>query len=85
VINAVSDMLVSIVDSVSYVIGGNQCNALRVENVPAVFPHHLPRLRSGHVKRSYKTQRERLLTSFCEAKIREIESQRQDLVLAYQK
>jgi hypothetical protein len=49
VINAVSDMLVSIVDSVRYVIGGNQGNAWRVENVLAVFPHHLARLRSGHV------------------------------------
>jgi hypothetical protein len=85
VINAVSEMLLSIVNGVHNVIGGNDGNTLRAENVAAILPHHLARLRPRHVSTQVRKQRERLLTSFSEAAIDEIEIRHQDLVLAYQK
>jgi hypothetical protein len=78
-------MMSSIVDGVHNVIGGNEGNTLRAENVPAVLPHHLAKLRPRNVSAQAQNQRERRLTSFSEAEIEEIETQHQDLVLAYQK
>jgi hypothetical protein len=71
--------------SENVVIGGNEGNTLRAENVPAVLPHHLARLRPMHVPTQIQKQRERLLTSFSKAEIEEIETQHQDPVLVYQK
>jgi hypothetical protein len=85
VVNAVSEMLVSIVDGIHIAIGGNEGNTLRAENVPAVLLHHLAWLRPRHVSTQVQNQREHLLTSFSEAEIERIEIQHQDLVLAYQK
>jgi hypothetical protein len=82
VVNAVNEMLVSIVDGACNDIGGNEGNTLRAKNVPAVLPHHLARLRPRHVSTQVQKQRERLLTSFSEAEIERIEIQHQDLVLA---
>jgi hypothetical protein len=67
------------------VIGGNEGNTLRAENVSAVLPQHLARLRPMHVSTQIQKQRERLLTSFSKAVIDEIETQHQDPVLVYQK
>lgn len=44
-VNTVSFMFVSISDGISEVIGGRAENTLRMENVPAVLPNQLAKMR----------------------------------------
>jgi hypothetical protein len=83
VLRALATMLVSMADCLHAVISGNAENTLRADNIPAVLPHQLTRLRTRDVSLQVLRQRDRLQSFFTNAEIEDIEAEHQDLIQAY--